>query len=272
MELSKYFTNSEIVEVMRSEIHPAAYNPRFTDDEGKKLLKQSLKRYGVVGGIVVNRQTGNTVVGGHQKIFILDNLHKYNEETKENDYGLRVEMVDIDIKTEKELNITLNNPNVGGQWDYDALRQLIPDIDYKNAGLTDADLNLIGVDFLLQTEGENQITDALDDLMFESNEQHQAEVQQRKEERIAARQAEQFSPSTPIDEDADRQAKIEHMKQVKQQVKEDAQRTAENMEAYVTLSFSDFDAKAAFCMRFGFGPYEKFIKGEVFDEMVERID
>lgn len=73
----------------RTEIHPADYNPRNITDEGRRLVKRSIKQFGVVGGIVINKQTGNTIVGGHQKVFVLDELHKYNEETKENDYLLR---------------------------------------------------------------------------------------------------------------------------------------------------------------------------------------
>lgn len=62
------------------------------------------------------------------------------------------------------------------------------------------------------------------------------------------------------------------MKEVKQQVKEAAQKQAQDMDAYLMLSFDTFEAKAAFCERFGYDPYSKFIKGEVFDEQVERID
>lgn len=250
MELSKYF-NSETTGVMRSEIKLSEYNPRTISEDGKKQLKRSIRKYGVVGGIVVNRQTGNTVVGGHQKIKVLDELNKYPE----NDYRLKVEMVDIDLKTEKQLNIILNNPNVGGQWDYDALARLVPDIDYKDAGLTDADLNMIGCDYLLQTEAENDISKDLDALMQPVTEQHEAERAQKQAER-----------------QAEREARIAHMKEVKQQVKEQAQATAENMDAYVMLSFDTFKAKAAFCERFGYNAYDKFIKGEVFENQVERID
>lgn len=63
----------------------------------------------------------------------------------------------MDEQQEKELNILMNNPNAQGTWDFDALARIVPDIDWKDAGLTDADLNMIGVDYLLQTEGENSI-------------------------------------------------------------------------------------------------------------------
>ena len=254
----KKFFSSTIVEVKRSEIHPADYNPRKIDEQGKRMLKRSMKQFGVVGGIIVNSQTGNTIVGGHQKVEILDEMYKYPD----NDYSLRVEMISVDRKTEKTLNIALNNGNISGQWDFDALAQLIPDIDYKDAGLTDADLNMIGVDYLLQTEEENNIASELESMMQPVTEQHEAEKAERKAERDVAKAAQ---------EEADRAAKVAHMKDVKQQVRENAQKQADNMDAYLMLSFDTFDAKAAFCERFGYDPYQKFIKGEQFDSICERI-
>ena len=177
----KSYFNSEAVELMRSQLHPAEYNPRQISDEGRKALKRSIKKYGVVGGIVVNKATGYTIVGGHQKVSILDELNKYDEDTNGNDYSIRVELVDVDEKTEKSMNIALNNPNVGGQWDFDKMREIIPEIDYKDAGLTEADLSMIGLDYLYKTEEEENISNELDEMMSEVNEQHSAEVEKRKE-------------------------------------------------------------------------------------------
>lgn len=243
---NKYF-NGKSVELRRSQIKPASYNPRTISDEGRKQLKRSIKRYGVVGGIVVNQATGYTIVGGHQKVSVLDELNKYDDATHKNDYTLRVELINVDEKTEKSLNVALNNPNIGGQWDYDALARLVPDIDYKDAGL----LNMIGCDFLLQTEEENSLAGALEEMMQPVTEQREVEK--------AARQLE-------------RAEKVAHMKDVKQQVKEQAQETAANMDAYLMLSFDTWEAKAAFCERFGYDSNQKFIKGEVFDEQIERIE
>lgn len=260
--LAKSFS-STIVELNRSEIRPADYNPRVIDQEAKKALKRSIKRFGVVGGIIVNRRTNNTIVGGHQKVAILDEMYKYPE----NDYTLRVEMIDVDFETEKTLNIALNNSNISGRWDYEKLAQLIPDIDYKDAGLTDADLNMIGVDYLLQTAEENNIADALDDLMSPIIE----EREDAKAERAAIREAEREAERA-MQQEMEREAKVQHMKDVKQQVKEAAISKAEQMDAYVMLSFSSWSAKAEFCERFGYPAEMKIIKGEVFAEQVERIE
>ena len=235
------------MELNRSAIHFADYNPRKLSDESRKILKRGIKKFGLVGGIVVNKRTGLTVVSGHQRLSVMDELQKFPD----NDYRIRVDVIDVDEKQEKELNILMNNPNAQGSWDYDALARLVPDIDYKDAGLTDADLNMIGCDFLLQTEEENSLAGALEEMMQPVTEQKEAEK--------AARQLE-------------RAEKVAHMKDVKQQVKEQAQETAANMDAYLMLSFDTWETKAAFCERFGYDPNMKFIKGEVFDEQIERIE
>ena len=235
------------MELNRSAIHFADYNPRKLSDESRKILKRGIKKFGLVGGIVVNKRTGLTVVSGHQRLSVMDELQKFPD----NDYRIRVDVIDVDEKQEKELNILMNNPNAQGSWDYDALARLVPDIDYKDAGLTDADLNMIGCDFLLQTEEENSLAGALEEMM--------QPVTERKEAEKAARQLE-------------RAEKVAHMKDVKQQVKEQAQETAANMDAYLMLSFDTWEAKAAFCERFGYDPYTKFVKGELFDEQIERIE
>ena len=247
MELSKYI-KSESLELNRSAIHFANYNPRKLSDESRKTLKRGIKKFGLVGGIVVNKRTGLTVVSGHQRLSVMDEVQKFPD----NDYRIRVDVIDVDEKQEKELNILMNNPNAQGTWDFDALAQIVPDIDWKDAGLTDADLNMIGVDYLLQTEEENSLANALSDMRTPVIEQKEADK--------AAKQL------------VERAEKVAHMKEVKQQVKENAQKQAEDMDAYVILSFDTYEAKATFCERFGYDPDMKFIKGEVFDEQIERVD
>ena len=62
--LQLILTASETVTLMRSEIHPADYNPREIDENAKKTLKRGLKDFGLLGGIIVNKQTGYTIVSG----------------------------------------------------------------------------------------------------------------------------------------------------------------------------------------------------------------
>lgn len=242
MELSKYI-KSESVEVLRSTINFADYNPRIISDEAKKSLKRGIKKYGLLGGVIVNQST-MTIISGHQRVAVMDDLNKYPE----NDYTLRVDMIDVDEKAEKELNVLLNNPNAQGSWDFDLLRAMIPDIDYKDAGLTAEDLNIIGVDYLLKTDEEDAIANALNDITAPMDAVKQAKKEITREEKIA------------------------HAKEVKAQVRVDAEEKAENLDAYVTLSFDTYKDKKAFMLRFGLNEYEKFIKGEVFSDMIERVE
>ena len=246
---NKYFT-SQSVELKRSQIRLHEKNPRSISKENRQSLKRGIKKFGMVGGIVVNKRTGYTLVSGHQRLSVMDELQKYNADTKENDYPIRVDLIDVEEKEEKELLILLNNPSAQGEWDYDALRELIPDIDYKDAGLTEQDLDIIGVDFNFQTQEENNIVGELDDLMAPVMEERQAEV--------TAKQAE-------------RAEKVAHMKQVKQEVKEAATKAAANMDAYLMLSFDTWEAKAEFCEKFGFDPEQKFYKGEEFENKIETL-
>lgn len=202
---------------------------------------------------MVNKTTGYTIVGGHQKVSVLDELNRYNGATHEGDYTLRVELIEVDLKTEKELNITLNNHRVGGDWDYDALRELLPDIDFQSVGLTSEDLTLIGVDYYTRTDSEESIASAMDNLYAPTSQSSYSQGIRR---------------SSPIDAEEKR----DRMKMIKQQVREDAQAKAEDLNAYVVISFDSFQAKAEFCESFGYEAYDKFIKGEVFVEQLESVE
>jgi hypothetical protein len=235
-ELNKYFS-SNTESVNRTSIKPAEYNPRKISDEARKKLKACIKRNGVIGGFVWNKQTG-TLVSGHQKLNILDELNKFDG-TEDTDYRLKVEVIDVDEKTEKELNIFFNNPAVHGDFDYAKLAELIPDIDYNFAGLSMEDLQFIGIDYTFQTEGEKEIAQDL---------------------------AQVFAP--PVEE---AEARKQHVKEVKAFVNERSQQRAENDDAYVMLGFDTLKSKSAFMQRFGFAAHEKYVKGELFNAMVERI-
>lgn len=43
------------------------------------------------------------------------------------------------------------------------------------------------------------------------------------------------------------------------------------MDAYLMLSFDNWEAKVEFCEKFGFNPDEKFLKGEVFEQKIDSL-
>lgn len=110
----------EVVEIHRSQIKNAPYNPRSLDDQAKRRLKAGLKRHGLVAPITWNEATGN-IVGGHQRTSIMDALMG----TK--DYTLKVAKVSVTVGREKELNVLLNNAAAMGDWDLSALSDLLND-------------------------------------------------------------------------------------------------------------------------------------------------
>jgi len=89
-----------------SELVPSPINPRTISNKAMKGLKASLKRYGVVQEIVVNRRNKH-VVGGHQRIAALIDL---------GETSAPVTLVDIDETEEQALNATLNNPHIAGSF------------------------------------------------------------------------------------------------------------------------------------------------------------
>lgn len=276
-ELSKLFLSSEIMEINRSQIHFHPRNPRLIEESGKKALKKSMKTFGILGGIIVNRANNFVLIGGNQKVALMDEQQKYDPENPETDYILRVEAVDFDEKKELEALTALNNPAIGGRFDPQKLAELIPDMDYKNAGLTEEDLSMIGVDYLFQTEEENKIGAELDDLMAQVNDEHQKELERRKEQREAIKQAQkeanaQQDAQIAATQEKTYEEKKQHMKDVKEQVKTQAIENAMNQEAYVMLSFDDFKAKHEFMARAGYPDDIKFIKGEEFVQRIEFID
>ena len=250
-ELSRYYIG-EYVEILRSELNFAEYNPRKIDDASASTLKRGIKNHGFLGGLVVNKnpETGYTLISGHQRVTQLDALEKYDPLTHENDYKLRVELIEVDLKTEQELNILLNNPNAQGVWDYEKLKKLMPNIDYKMAGLTDADLSMIGVDYNFMTDMQTATTDDLTRLMMPATEKHQQDLAIAKEAKAAMMETPEW------------QEKVAHMKEVKEQVKQDAIQKASQMDAYLVLSFDNLDNMSQFCDILGLPMDSKYIKGE----------
>ncbi|MPY20024.1 ParB N-terminal domain-containing protein [Paenibacillus glucanolyticus] len=119
------------------QINAAAYNPRVDlqpgDPEYEKL-KRSIEEFGYVEPIVWNERTDN-MVGGHQRYKIMVHEQGHTE--------LAVSVVDLDDQQERLLNIALNK--VSGDWDEDALSQLLVElqqegVDISLSGFNDVDL------------------------------------------------------------------------------------------------------------------------------------
>ena len=249
---------SETRVLKRSEITPSDYNPRTISDEARKALKKNIKENGLLGGIVVNERTGN-IVSGHQRISIADEVNKY--EAGKNDYEIKVEVINVDLKKEKELNIFFNSKAVQGEMDYKKLAQIFPDIDADLAGLDEVDLSMIEIElpdvpeveipsFEPQKEKaekamlEKSVTEELNNTVYHNSDGIH-DMEKKESEEMSAEEKKAL------------------VKAIKEKVKEGA--TIQGV-PYFTVSFDSYDAKVEFLEFLGFNPEDKFIKGEELQE------
>lgn len=243
--MSKTIKQAPAREVMRSAIHFASYNPRKLTEDARKRLKANLKRIGLAGGIVWNEETGN-LVSGHQRLSILDEEKKYDPETGKNDYPIRVEVLHLTEKEEKEQNIFMNSSTAQGEFDSDLLAQMLPDIDIDLAGLDSSDISIL----MAETPA------------FDIADYHQASYRG-------------FASVAPPLSEEERQARKEHVKEVRAQTAGKMEDEYYEGEAYVTLSFQSYANKLYFMEMLqqalpsqGIRPSDKYIKGEAVHELI----
>lgn len=122
--------------VSRADIRFADYNPRLMGERERRKLRDIITETGLVSRPVWNKRTGN-LVGGHQRISIIDSLEK----TK--DYWLPCDIIDVDEQAERAINVVLNNPAAQGEFDLEKLKKMFvgPEaIQAKAAAFEPADI------------------------------------------------------------------------------------------------------------------------------------
>lgn len=105
-----------------SELKAAPYNPRVISDAAMAGLTESVRRFGLVQPIVVNERTGY-VVGGHQRIKALAELGHAEAQVIVGNWS---------EEEERQLNLTLNNPHVAGDWS-DGLKDVLKSLQNTEA-------------------------------------------------------------------------------------------------------------------------------------------
>lgn len=251
---------SQQLMVKRSDINFAHYNPRTISDEARKKLKANLKRVGLLGGIVWNKTTGN-IVSGHQKVSVMDEVNRY--ENGNNDYNIKVEVVEMDEKTEKEQNLFMNNRSAQGEYDNDMLKDMLIDIDYTNAGMDEFDLQMLGIGEI----EEDIISDKFwneKDVSEEHDLQHLSIVTKEGDEDRKTDRSTNFYNDTPENQ-------IKRHNEV-QKIKDrilDNKTDDGGMLSYVVLSFPTPDARVRFMQTFGYGEDDKYVDGEEFARKIE---
>ena len=115
----------------------AEYNPRQLTKEQFQQITDSIKRFGIVDPIIVNKnkQRKNIIVGGHQRVKVAGSL------------GFKeIPCVEVDLtpERERELNVRLNKNT--GAWDWDALGNHFDISDLEEWGFSDFELNFANAD------------------------------------------------------------------------------------------------------------------------------
>ena len=104
----------KIEKVKLKDVKPYDKNPRQISEKAARGLKASMERFGYVEPIVWNKTTGN-IVGGHQR---------YSQLMKQGVEEASMMVVEMDPEKELAANLTLNNPEIEGEWDEPALALL----------------------------------------------------------------------------------------------------------------------------------------------------
>lgn len=205
--------------IKRSQININPCNPKSHTEEAIKIQKRNFQKVGYMGGIVWNSESGN-LIDGHRRIFAMDLMNSYDGK---NDYEVKVEVVSLDEKTEKEQLTYMAIGNTKA--DIDLIADYAQEIDLTHMGLNDQELK----DILSLTDKEqDNISETLD-----------ATIQDKSPEENKS-----------------------HVKEVKEQIKQKAEIRQQDEESYIMLSFSNFKAKQAFCELLNIDENEKFAKGE----------
>jgi DNA modification methylase len=134
-----------------ADLRPAGYNPRHITAEKLKMLRDALREFGDLGGVVFNVRTGR-LVGGHQRVKNLDLSWPIIKEAITDSTGtvasgyietpdgrFNYREVDWTEQKEKAANIAANKH--GGEFDDDLLAQLMQELVE-----TGYDMNLTGFD------------------------------------------------------------------------------------------------------------------------------
>lgn len=231
----KQLSQSETKTIKRSQIKLNPFNPkRHTDDDIKKQV-QNFKKNGFLGGIIYNKQTGH-LVDGHRRVAAMDVYYKYDGT---NDYDIKVEVVDFDRKQElSQLTyMALGNTKA----DYNLVAKYAPDIDPKDAGISDEDYQKI-MDLVDRDNIAPDIPDYGGDFLSMDAETND-DIVQRHEDK----------PKMTKEEVKGEKAHCDNVAVSRQ----------DTQDLYVFLSFENEENKVAFCELVGLTPANSMlVKGE----------
>jgi hypothetical protein len=182
--------------IQRSEIKLAPYNPRAASKEAARRLRQNIEEVGLLGpALVWNSRTGN-LISGHLRLAQLDVLEEGAE------YALDMTVVDWPEKKERAQNVFLNNPWTQGEFDLEALGQMLADSldDLDDFGMDPVEVQHLFPDdprfgdLFADAEPENTNQPAAKAALDEIEADKDAEKEARQAERQSEREANKRTP------------------------------------------------------------------------------
>ena len=191
----------------------------------------------------------------------------YGYDGKENDYDVKVEVVEMSVKAEKAqltymaIGNTKPEKDLIARYIGDIDKDIIPDLGFEDDELKDilaiADDNSNGM-------VEDALGDFLsdDDIATEGIAETQTPAVMKQETPIE----EGIQTDTP---EMDDEAKKAHVKSIKEKTEKLAAARQQSENAYTILSFSTAEAKEAFMDIVGCNPDAKFVKGEDVLRLIE---
>lgn len=121
------------------ELIPAEYNPRRLTEEDRQAIKASIKRFGLVDPIIVNKnqERENIIVGGHQRCLVAKEELGYTK--------VPCVFVNLTLDQERELNVRLNKNT--GRFDEEKLQLHFTQEFLKEIGFKDEELKFFQTEF-----------------------------------------------------------------------------------------------------------------------------
>ena len=248
-QLHKY-QKHQSVQILRSQITPDPENARFIDPSSRKRLRDGLEDIGLIETLVWNEDTG-MLVGGHQRLDLMDDAAKYDPDTHAGDYLLDVSKVSMDLITQRRANIMLNNSSIQGQFDLSLLeRQFDNGVNPFGTGMDELEVEMLyGEDKLQALVARYKPDEALS-----------------ADEAAAVQDATKTDPELQAKEDA----KIALIKERKLSWQANA-RDQNSADHTLILVFADSDSRAAYVESLGFDPEKRFLPADLFLEAQEEL-
>lgn len=267
----KNIKQSQTIEIKRSQIKFNPKNPKRHSPDNIKRQKKNIKKIGFLGGIVWNEFTGH-LIDGHRRICALDEYVGYNGNS-ETDYEIKVERVCLSEREELEQTTYMTVGN--SAYENDLIAEYINDIDYSDLGFSDNELN----DILNFASKEEISVESFDEFLYtppkgkllyptqNTNSDFSDTTNPYSASPSNYNEGEGETQEDEIFVSQQKEAK-EAVKQAKNKISNGVKKQGMDENAYITLSFSTFDAKEDFCDMVGVSTDAQFLKGE---ELLNRL-